>query len=71
MKGGNAGMDSLPELDFRRGSFCNGASTCVEVAIRPDGSRAIRDSKLHDSPVLNFTAEEWESFTKAVRASEF
>lgn len=36
---------------------------CVEVAVRPDGTVLLRDSKIGDtSPVLAFIADEWRTF---------
>ena len=45
-------------------------SECVEVATRPDGGRAVRDSKDPDGPVLRFTADEWRMFIRRVKAGE-
>jgi hypothetical protein len=54
---------------YRRASFC-GSSGCVEVAI--DGPTvSVRDSKLPDSPVLVFDAQEWTAFLLGVKAGEF
>ena len=43
---------------------------CVEVAL-VEGGAAVRDSKDPASPVLRFTAREWEAFLAGVRAGEF
>ncbi|MEV4159494.1 DUF397 domain-containing protein [Nonomuraea dietziae] len=56
---------------WQKSSFCNGASTCVEVANLADGSVALRDSKMQDGPVLVFTPGEWAAFTAGVRDGEF
>ncbi|MFI7644098.1 DUF397 domain-containing protein [Nonomuraea sp. NPDC049400] len=54
---------------WRKSSFCNGASTCVEVAPLADGNVAVRDSKLGDvSPVLRFTADDWREFQRYMDA---
>jgi hypothetical protein len=46
--------------------------TCVEVADLPDGGRLVRDTKLGDaSPVLRYTAAEWQAFIAGVKAGEF
>ena len=50
-------------------SFANG--NCVEVAPLPGGGAAVRDSKDPASPVLAFTAAEWEAFLGGVKAGEF
>ncbi|MEV0381839.1 DUF397 domain-containing protein [Nonomuraea sp. NPDC050643] len=56
---------------WRKSTFCNGASTCVEVAPLADGNVALRDSKEQDGPVLVFTPAEWAAFTAGVRGGEF
>ncbi|MER7500727.1 DUF397 domain-containing protein [Nonomuraea pusilla] len=56
---------------WRKASFCNGASACVEVAPLADGTIAVRDSKEQDGPVLVFTPSEWAAFTAGVREGEF
>lgn len=54
-----------------KSSFCNGASSCVEVASLADGNVALRDGKDDDSAVLEFTPGEWAAFTAGVRDGEF
>jgi hypothetical protein len=54
---------------WRRSSFCSN-STCVQVAGRGDVV-AIRDSKVTDSPVLQYTIDEWRAFVEGVKAGEF
>ncbi|ONH57851.1 DUF397 domain-containing protein [Frankia sp. CcI49] len=49
---------------------CSG-SNCVEVAILPDGGRAVRDSKNLDGPAQRFTATEWAAFLAGVPGREF
>ena len=57
---------------WQKSSFCNGASSCVEVAVLADGGVALRDSKLGDnSPILRFTSGEWAAFTAGARDGEF
>jgi hypothetical protein len=43
---------------------------CVEVA-RVAGRVAVRDSKDQESPILLFTAFEWDAFLGGVRNGEF
>jgi len=52
-------------------SFCPNGGSCVEVALRPDGGVAVRDSKDRGGPTLGFTAAEWTAFLAGVRAGEF
>ncbi|WP_327108349.1 DUF397 domain-containing protein [Nonomuraea glycinis] len=56
---------------WQKSSFCNGASSCVEVAPLANGSVAVRDGKEQDGPALVFTPEEWAAFAAGVRAGEF
>jgi hypothetical protein len=55
--------------EWVRSSYCADAS-CVEVA-RIGAAIGLRDSKDPDSPVLLFTATEWEAFRAGVLAGEF
>ncbi len=55
--------------EYRRSSFC-GESTCVEVALRPDGVR-VRDGKSVGGPELQFTSAEWAAFVTGVKHGEF
>ena len=44
------------------------AALSVEVTAEPDGTIAVRDSKLgEESPVLRFTPEEWERHLDAAK----
>ena len=53
---------------WQKSSFCNGASSCVEVSSL-DGCVLVRDSKLGDaSPVLRFTVGQWWSFIAATKS---
>lgn len=56
---------------WRKSSYCNGSSGCVEFAEMADGTVALRDSKVEGGPVLAFTAAEWVAFLRGVRAGEF
>jgi hypothetical protein len=57
--------------EWQKSSFCNGASSCVEVCHLPNGNVALRDGKEQDGPVLVFTPSEWAAFTAGVRDGEF
>jgi hypothetical protein len=54
---------------FRRSSRCGDAG-CVEVASTSDGF-LMRDSKLDESPVLEFGSEAWASFVAGARDGQF
>jgi hypothetical protein len=61
----------MPELRWRTSSFTDNG-TCVEVADLPDGARLVRDTKLGEaSPVLRYTAAEWQAFIAGVKVGEF
>ena len=42
---------------------------CVEVAMLPANTLAVRDSKNPDGPVLAFSRAEWRSFTTALKTA--
>jgi hypothetical protein len=53
-------MDSLTWV---KSSYSGGSGdNCVEVAARPGGGFAVRDSKDANGPVLDFSADEWRVF---------
>jgi hypothetical protein len=43
---------------------------CVEVAMLPGDSRAVRDSKDPGGPKLMFSRDEWRAFTACVKRGE-
>ena len=50
-----------------KSSYSGGSGgNCVEVAILPDGSRAVRDSKNPDGPVLRLSNKQWQTFHKNI-----
>ncbi|TYB53800.1 DUF397 domain-containing protein [Nonomuraea sp. PA05] len=63
--------NDITKVAWRKASYCNGATACVEVAPLADGNVALRDSKQQDGPVLVFTPAEWAAFTKGVLSGEF
>ena len=60
----------LDSASWRKSTFSNDMSECVEVAELPDGA-AVRDSKNPSGAVLSFTAGEWAAFTAGVRDGQF
>ncbi|HEV3014579.1 MAG TPA: DUF397 domain-containing protein [Actinomycetes bacterium] len=62
-------MQDLTAAAWRTSTLCD-LNGCVEVALL-DGKVAVRDAKDKASPILLFTAREWEAFTGGVRAGEF
>jgi hypothetical protein len=59
-------------LVWRKSSYSGGTGgNCVEVAVLPDGGRALRDSKDPAGPVLRFTSAEWSAFVAGAQDGEF
>ncbi|SPL94366.1 putative regulator [[Actinomadura] parvosata subsp. kistnae] len=63
--------NDITKAAWRKASYCNGASACVEVAPLADGNVALRDSKQQDGPVLVFTPSEWAAFVAGVQDRQF
>jgi hypothetical protein len=59
----------LSRAEWRK-STRSGNNGCIEVAFVED-QVAVRDSKDRRSPVLVFTAHEWEAFVGGVHDGEF
>lgn len=65
-------MDGIDRALWRKSSYSGGnGGNCVEVAVLPDGNRAVRDSKDPGGAKLAFTADEWAAFAAGVKAGEF
>ncbi|MET9098519.1 DUF397 domain-containing protein [Streptomyces antibioticus] len=47
---------------FRKSSYSQAESNCVEVADTAPGGRAVRDSKQTDGPLLTVSREGWQAF---------
>ena len=62
-------MQDLTIAAWRTSTLCD-LNGCVEVALL-DGKVAVRDAKDKASPILLFSAREWEAFVGGVRAGEF
>ena len=54
-----------------RSSSISGGGNCIEVAFTGADHVLVRDSKLIDGPVLEFTREEWRAFLGGVKLGEF
>lgn len=60
---------TLDNVIWRKSSYSgSNGGACVEVAVLPDHSLAVRDSKDPDGPKLTFTRAEWRTFTTALGA---
>ena len=60
----------LGNLPWRKAQRSVGNGACVELA-PVNGMVAMRDSKDPDSPVLMYTAAEWDAFLHGAKAGEF
>jgi hypothetical protein len=56
------------EPSWRRASFC-ASNECVEVAQR-NGVIFVRSSSEPSGQVLRWTADEWQSFVRGIKAGE-
>jgi hypothetical protein len=54
-----------------KSSVCNGAASCVEVAVLPSGNVAIRNTQDPEGWCVEATPAEWVAFTAGVRDGEF
>ena len=65
-------MDHLSNVTWRKSSYSGGnGGDCVEVAVLPDDSRAVRDSKDPGGPKLVFAPTTWRTLTDAVKSGAF
>jgi hypothetical protein len=67
---GGAAAD-LAGAAWRKSSFSNGATNCVEVAMLADGSVGVRHSRRPDAEVIVYSRSEWAAFVAGVKAAEF
>ncbi|MFD5492097.1 DUF397 domain-containing protein [Streptomyces sp. GDS52] len=49
---------------FRKSSYSQAESNCVEVAETAPGGRAVRDSKQRGGPLLIVSRESWRAFLR-------
>jgi hypothetical protein len=63
------GVRHAAQPAWRKASFC-GSGECVEVA-ELNGMILMRDSKDPHGYTLRCTTDEWRSFIRAIKASEF
>lgn len=60
-------LGDIPESRWHKSSHSNSSANCVEVAVLPDGTHAVRDSKNPGQEPLRFSRQEWETFTASIR----
>lgn len=58
-------------VEWHKSNTCAWSDACVEVAVLPDGTVGVRDSKDPEGPVLEFTGTEWSVFVAGVRSGQF
>jgi hypothetical protein len=56
----------MADVEFKKSSFCQ-TGMCVETAVLPDGSVAMRNSSSPTVRPLIFTAVEWASFVAELK----
>ena len=62
---------TLDNVIWRKSSYSgSNGGACVEVAMLPEDSRAVRDSKDPGGPKLGFSREEWRAFTTSIKRGE-
>ena len=62
---------TLDNVIWRKSSYSgSNGGDCVEVAMLPGDSRAVRDSKDQGGPKLRFSCEEWRAFTTCLKRGE-
>ena len=67
MEGAVPPKPSFKESSWRKASFSYGGGECIEVGAASSGGRiGVRDSKVADSAVLDFSADEWRSFLSSI-----
>jgi hypothetical protein len=57
----------MEDLSWFTSSFSSANGQCVECARLPESGMAVRDTKDHESPVLRFSAAQWQAFAASLR----
>ncbi|GII86047.1 hypothetical protein Ssi03_40370 [Sphaerisporangium siamense] len=58
-------------LIWRKATRSGANDNCVEVAVLPDGYRAIRDSKNPGGALMRSSGDAWEHFIGSLKANGF
>lgn len=67
-------MRNWDQVTFRKSTRSSpSGDNCVEVAVHPDGTIGVRDSKdkTGTGAVLEFTTGEWDAFVGGAKDGEF
>lgn len=59
------------ELDWRKSSYSNGGTNCVELAETADGAVAVRNSRDPEGPALAFPRAEIGALLAGIKDGEF
>ncbi|ATZ22007.1 hypothetical protein SLAV_39005 [Streptomyces lavendulae subsp. lavendulae] len=64
--------DAVPVgVAWQKSAACNGYEDCVEVARLANGNVGVRNSRLPDGPMVQFTSAELAAFLDGVGKGEF
>ncbi|MET8955224.1 DUF397 domain-containing protein [Streptomyces sp. NPDC004393] len=64
-------MHNTDDLVWKTSTYTNGNGACVEVAVLPDGGRAMRDTKDRDGGTQFYNRAEWDAFIKGAKEGQF
>ena len=53
---------------WRKSSYSTAQGACVEVKSPTLSALMVRDSKVHEGPILAFPADAWNTFVASVKA---
>ncbi|MEU1271673.1 DUF397 domain-containing protein [Streptomyces sp. NPDC005799] len=63
--------DRLTGVVWRKSRHSNPEGNCVELAVLPDGSVAVRDSRHPEGPALVYPRAEISAFVRGVKDGDF
>ncbi|MER0240799.1 DUF397 domain-containing protein [Streptomyces sp. HSW2009] len=62
---------NLKSAPWRKSTYSNGQTNCIEVADDHFGVMPVRDSKDPHGPALVFEAAAWTAFVTSIKAGDF
>ena len=65
-----ANETDIPALAWFKSSKSSANGQCTMCARLPDGGMAVKDSQHHASPVLRFSAAQWQAFTQDIKRDD-
>ncbi|MGW1558009.1 DUF397 domain-containing protein [Streptomyces sp. NPDC002144] len=63
--------DRLTGVVWRKSRYSNPEGNCVELAVLPDGSVAVRNSRHPEGPALVYPRAEISAFVRGVKDGDF